>query len=272
MKFTAGAHLPYEEKFTVIIGQGVASALELKVGDSIALLVNTQGGALNTFDFTIVGIFQTFSKEFDERAIRIPLSAAQELLATKAVHSLVFLLRDTMRTDEVAREIMQLYSRKEYEVKTWYELADFYQKTVDLYKRYFYVLYLIILGLVLLSVANNISMTIYERTGEFGTLMALGNRGAAIFKLILAEIFLLGLIGSGAGLLLGGTVAGIISAIGIPMPPMPNTNTGYTARILVIPEEALKSLMIGLIGSIIAAVWPARRASTRRVAEALRHN
>ena len=272
MRFTAGTGLAHNDRYTVILGQGVASALNLKVGDSIALLVNTRGGALNTLDLRIVGVFQTFSKEFDERAIRIPLSTAQELLATQAVHSLVFLLDDTNRTDEVAQQIMQHLPKNEYEVRTWYELADFYQKTVDLYQRYFYVLYLIILGLVLLSVANNINMTIYERTGEFGTLMALGNRRGSVFRLILAETFLLGLFGSIAGLLLGASVAAIISLVGIPMPPMPNTNAGYTAYISIVPAEAFKSLAIGLGGSIVAALWPARKASTRTVAEALRHN
>ena len=54
------------------------------------------------------------------------------------------------------------------------------------------VLQLIILAMVLLSVTNTVNMTIFERTGEFGTMRALGNRGVDVFALILTEGALLG--------------------------------------------------------------------------------
>jgi putative ABC transport system permease protein len=272
IQFTAGTPLANEEKFSIIIGQGVANALNLKVGDSAILLVNTRGGALNTFDFKVVGVFQTFSKEYDDRAVRIPLSAAQDLLATQAAHSLVFLLSDTSYTDEVMRETIRRLPQEKFEVKTWFDLADFYQKSVELYRRYFSVLYLIILGLVLLSVANNVNMTIYERTGEFGTLLALGNRAGYVFKLIVEETFFLGLIGSVLGVVLGIGVALVISTIGIPMPPMPNTNSGYIAHIRIVPREVITAFGIGLFSTVGAAFLPARRASRLPVVEALRHN
>src|SRR6266498_1762021 len=255
-----------------VIGQGVANSLNLKVGDSTTLLVNTRGGAINTFDFKIAGVFQTFSKEFDDRAVRIPLGAAQELLATKAAHSLVFALTDTLHTDDVALELRRILPADQFEIKTWYQLADFYQKAVDLYERYFLVLHIIILGLVLLSVANSVNMTIFERTGEFGTLMALGNRGRAVFKLILQETLILALIGSIAGAVLGVTLALIISAIGIPMPPMPYTNTAYTALIRIVPWELTKAFAIGFCATLCAALLPARRASKLDVVDALRAN
>jgi putative ABC transport system permease protein len=272
INLVAGTHLPNNELHAMMIGQGVANALNLEVGDSAFLLVNTRDGAINTFDFKISGIFQTFSKEFDDRALRISIIAAQELLATKAAHSLVFALTETSHTDAVAQDAIRILPRDEFETKTWYQLADFYQKAVDLYDRYFLVLHIIILGLVLLSVANSVNMTIFERTGEFGTLMALGNRGSAVFKLILQEIFLLALIGSIAGVILGIALAAIISAIGIPMPPMPNTNSGYTALIRIVPSEIAKAFAVGFAATVFAAVYPARRASKLKVVDALRYN
>jgi putative ABC transport system permease protein len=268
----SGSQLTKDEIYTMLVGQGVANSLNLKVGSNATLLVNTRDGALNTYDFKVVGIFQTFSKEFDDRAIRIPLAAAQELLATKAVHSLVFALTDTAFTDKIAQEIDHLLPNDQFELKTWYQLADFYQKAVDLYQRYFLVLHIIILGLVLLSVANSVNVTVYERTGEFGTLMALGNRGRDVFQLVLQETLVLASIGSVAGIALGVTLAVGISAIGIPMPPMPNTNSGYTALIRIVPWELAKAFAIGFSATICAALLPARRASKLKVVEALRYN
>ncbi len=65
--------------------------------------------------------------------------------------------------------------------------------------------------MVLLSVANSVNMAIYERVGEFGTLMALGNKQADIFRLVLMENILLGLLGATVGVLSGMVLAWAIS-------------------------------------------------------------
>ena len=70
----------------------------------------------------------------------------------------------------------QKFSRAGLEVKTWLELNDFYAKTVKMYDVQFGVLRIIILLMVLLSVVNSVNMSVFERVGEFGTMMALGNR------------------------------------------------------------------------------------------------
>lgn len=271
-KITSGKRLTSDIPYGIMLGQGVAEALKLKPGDRASLLVNTPEGAVNSLDFTVVGIFQTASKEYDDRAVRISLSAAEELLGTGAVHRLVIMLNETSASDTVAVRIRQMLTKDGFEVRTWFELADFYQKAIALYERYFTVLQLIILGLILLVVANSVNMTIYQRIGELGTLMAFGNRRRAVLRLVLAENFLLGLIGGGAGALLGIIAACLISAIGIPMPPMPNTNYGYTAAILIVPHEIEASFMIGLVATCLATVLPAWRACRLPIIDALAHN
>ncbi|HEY2918286.1 MAG TPA: FtsX-like permease family protein [Candidatus Binatia bacterium] len=267
-----GRQLEPKEAYGIMLGAGVATALKLHPGDHTTLLLNTPEGALNTLDFKVLGIFQTLSKDYDDRAVRIPLSAAWELLATNAVHSLVFALDSSMATEDVATLLRRQLPPKEFELKTWYELSDFYQKTVELYKRHFGALRLIILGMVLLSVANSVNMNIYERTGEFGTLMALGNRSGQVFRLVIAESVILGLSGGVIGSILGTVAALTISAIGIPMPPMPNTDIAYTAHIQLVPSELAFASLTGFFACILAAIWPARRASRLPVVEALARN
>lgn len=48
-------------------------------------------------DFDVVGTFQSFSKEFDARAVRVPLAAAQELMGTNGANALVVSLKETQR-------------------------------------------------------------------------------------------------------------------------------------------------------------------------------
>ncbi|WP_350282229.1 ABC transporter permease [Nitrosomonas sp.] len=272
IQITEGRQLNDEDTFGILLGKGVAQALQLKRGDPVTLLINTLDGALNSLDFQVTGIFQSFSNDFDARAIRIPLAAAQELLGTQGVNALVISLKHTEETDQIAAQLKQSLKSSGLEIRTWVELNDFYEKTVEMYKGQFGVLQIIILIMVLLSVANSVNMSIFERVGEFGTMMALGNDSNQIFRLIISENLLLGLIGGGLGVGIGVLLATAISAIGIPMPPPPNADLGYIARIQIVPSVLLLALGIGFTATVLAAILPARHVSRIPVVDALRQN
>ena len=68
-------------------------------------MVNTADGAMNTLDFEVIGVFQTFSKDYDARAVKIPLPAARELLDRKGANVLVVALKRTQDTERVARTL-----------------------------------------------------------------------------------------------------------------------------------------------------------------------
>jgi putative ABC transport system permease protein len=272
MSFIAGHTLRDDDPFGVIVGEGVAAALQLKPGSPLNLTVTTPDGALNTLEFTVTGVFRSFSKDYDDRAVRIPQAAAQELLYTPAVHSLVVALDDTVYTDAVVDQLRKQLDPLGYEVKSWQELADFYNKTVALYKRQFGALQFIILIMLVLSVASTVNMVVYERTGEFGTLLAFGLKRRQIFRLVLLENALLGLIGGVLGVVAGLALAAAISGIGLPMPPPPGSNAAYTASIRIVPWIFGMAALIGAAAATLAAILPGRRASRLAVVDALRHN
>jgi putative ABC transport system permease protein len=238
----------------------------------VTVLVNTAEGAMNTLDFEVVGVFQSFSKDYDARAVKVPLAAAQELLAARGVNLLVLSLERTRDTAAVVAQARELAARRGLDVKAWSELNDFYEKTVELYDRQFGVLRLIILAMVLLSVVNSVNMSLFERVGEFGTMRAVGDRGRKIFLLVMIEGAILGLLGAAVGVLLGIAVAVAISVIGIPMPPPPNANLGYTAAIRLVPAVIAGAFLTGWIATLLASLLPAWRVSRIPVVEALRQN
>lgn len=272
VSIVAGRQLEDKDTFGIMLGFGVAQALKLKPADHVTLLANTFDGALNSIDLEVIGVFKSFSSDYDARAVKIPLAASQELLATQGVNALVISLKKTEDTFRIAELLKERLEISGLEIKTWIELNDFYEKTVELYGRQLSFLQLIILIMVLLSVLNSVNMSAFERTGEFGTMMALGNRSSHVFRLIVTENFLLGVIGSSLGLGLGIGLALIISAIGISMPPPPNSNLGYTAHIQIVPGVLLVSFAIGIAATVLAAIIPGRHISRIPVADALRRN
>lgn len=271
LNYIEGRPLNSSDTGSVVVGEGVAKSLGLRVGDRITLVITLAAGAVNTLDFELVGIFQSFSRDFDARAVRIPLPAAMELMDTQAANVIIAMLDHTEDTNATVKLLKQHFSEKKLDAIAWNELSDFYEKTVDLYDRQFGVLRLIILVMVLLSVVNSVNMTLFERTREFGTLRAIGDRSTDIFRLIVAECACLGLIGALSGMLLGCLMALLISAIGIPMPPPPNANLGYTALIRLDTISVLSAGIIGFAACLLASLLPAHRASKLDIGEALRH-
>ena len=268
MRIVAGRTLLDGDSDGAIVGNGLARALGVGPGDRVVLLASTSDSALNTLDLQVVGVFESFSRDYDARALRIPLQAARQLLDTRGANIVVVSLARTQDTDSIASTLRSTLPVG-LELKTWTQINDFYAKTVDLYDRQFAFLRLIVLLMVLLSVANAVNMSVFERVQEFGTMRALGNRGGTVFRLVVAENVALGAIGGALGVVVGILLALLISSIGIPMPPPPNANSGYTAHIRLVPVEALLAFLTALVATVAAGLVPARKASRMSVVEAL---
>ena len=269
---TAGRQLTNKDRDGILLGDGVAKTLGLKPGDRVTLVMTAAEGAMNTLDFEVIGVFQSFSKDFDSRAVRIPLPSAQELLVTKGANLMVLALHKTEDTSKVVARLTGELQGGPLDLRSWSSLSDFYDKAVQLYDRQFGVLQMIILLMVLLSVANSVNMSVFERQGEFGTMQALGNRSGDLVRLIITESAIIGLAGALLGILLGVLAALAISAIGIPMPPPPNANLGYTAYIRIVPFNLLTSGLVGFVGTVLASIVPAFKVTRVPVVDALRQN
>jgi len=273
LRISAGRRLTPSDHYAVVVGHGVASALKLKPGDRAVAVVSTSDGATNTVDLEVVGLFQTFSKDYDNRAIKMPLEAARELLNTKSANTLVISLKRTADTERVAAILTERTVWRDQEVRRWDQLNDFFPKTVALYKRLFGGLQLIILLMVLLSVVNAVNTSVFERVAEFGTARALGNRGETVFRLVMLENMMLGLIGAVIGVALSFAVSYSVKALGgIPMPPPPNADLPYTAFIRIDVDAIRMGLAVTFAATMLAALVPAIRVSRVKVVEALRQS
>lgn len=270
VRVAGGRRLTSKDHYHAFLGEGAAQALKLKTGDRAILVVTTADGAMNSLDLDVVGTFQSFSKDYDNRAIQIPLATAQELLNSKGANTLVLSLKHTPQTDRIAGILGERTIWRDQEVRKWYELNDFYPKTVQMYDRQFGGLLLIILLMVLLSVMNAVNMTIFERTAEFGTARALGNRGTDVFQMVILENILMGLVGGALGVALGVALAYAISSVGIPMPPPPNADLGYMAYIRIKPSACVGAFVSGFLAAVLASVLPAVRVARMPITDALR--
>jgi putative ABC transport system permease protein len=266
----AGRPLDTSNPRQILVGEGLATSLEVRPGDSAVLLVNLPRGGINATDVVVGGVFRTVSKAYDDAAIRIPLGLAQELLKTTSTDKWVITLDRTESTDETLAALRHAPSLVGLEFTPWRALADFYNKAVELYARQFAVMQALIAIIIVLSIQNTMMMSVYERTSEIGTMMAIGTSRAAILRMFITEGVVLGVIGGLLGVAVGFLVNAAVSLVGIPMPPAPGMAHGFLAQSSFGLALALPAFLLAVITTCIAAVIPAIVASRLIIVDALR--
>lgn len=272
LAFDAGVDLQTDVPNGVILGRGLAHQLGAALGDTVVLLVNGRGGSVNAVEASVQGIFATQIKAADDVGLRVQIPLARKLMRVTGSHEWVMLLDDSDRVDETVSGLRAKFDAKRYEVVPWYDLADFYNKTVKLLNSQMGVVRLMVGLIIVLGISNMLVMNVLERTGEIGTLMALGSKRRGIVGLFVSEGFFLGFIGGVAGMVLGILLAYGISKVGIPMPPPPGRSVGYSAEILLTWPLCLMAFVISFGTTLIASLYPAWKASRLVVVDALRHN
>lgn len=256
----------------IVLGAGLAANLGVKSGDTVVLLTNTTSGGINAVEGHVRGLVSAYMKAFDDSLLRVDIKLARQLLRTSGAHLWVATLHDTDLTETAMRRLEVEGELAGFEVLPWSKLADFYNKTVELFSKQIGVVKLIIGAIIILSIGNTMTMSVLERTIEIGTAMALGVRRRRILGLFLLEGVLLGIIGGIVGVAAGYLAASIISHIGIPMPPAPGMSRGFIAAIRITPGIVLDALLLAVSTTLLASIYPAWRASRLVIVDALRHN
>ncbi len=105
-------------------------------------------------------------------------------------------------------------------------------------------------------IANSLSITIAQRTREFGTLRTLGASRRQVRRAILVESFVVGLVASVIGLLVGlGLAQGLFALFNAAGLTLPNTGT------VIKPRTVILAILVGVIVTMLASLRPAVRAT-----------
>ncbi len=238
----------------------------------MVLVANTATGGINAVEVKVRGLFATITKAYDDSALRVPIPMARQLMRVSGSDSYALLLDRTESTDAVIDKLRRQLPGQALEIVPWYQLADFYNKTAELFSRQVDVLRVIIAVIIVLSISNSMMMSVLERTGEIGTALALGTRRSQILRQFLVEGGSLGVFGGVLGLIGGYAIARLVSVVGIPMPAPPGMAFGYTAQIAVTVPMALQAAALAVATTMVASLYPAWIASRMNIVDALRHN
>lgn len=256
---------------SVVLGEGLAASLDARIGDKVVLLATTGSSGINAVELSVAGTFTTPVKAYDDSALRVPIETARKLMRVDGATSWVVLLDNTDHTEIAVKALRASLASDSYEVIPWSDLADFYNKTVELFGTQVMVVRTLIAIIVVLSISNTLSMAVMERTIEIGTSMALGIRRKGILALFIWEGITLGFIAGVLGVSIAVLLGAAISAVGIPMPPPPGMARGYIAEIDISSALAMDGFLLAFVTTVVASILPAWKASRMNIVDALRH-
>lgn len=221
-----------------IVGAEVAQKLWLKVGVSVELLGK---------QFRVIGVLPT-TGTIDDSRVFAHLHSVQELAKTGEVVSAIEVMGCC---EDAAGQLVPELSKLLPDARV-VTISQVVQTQVGV-NRLMARSSLLVLGVLVLvggiSVASATSSNVRERRREIGTLMALGATPRFISGLFLLKAIWLGLAGGIGGCLLGLALAMLLGPVwaGVVVTPLVGTVALATA--------------VALLVTIIAAYWPAHRAS-----------
>ena len=267
---------PYSEgdAAEVSIGVGLARKLHLKVGDNVTLLTTYGQNAVNAVDADIVGIFESGVEAIDALAVTIPMDATKKLLnvSDDAAHTAVVVLDRTSRTQETAAAIRQLAASRNWpiQVETWDQLSPVYHKVVQLFSAILVFLRVAIILVVVFSITNTITMTVYERFREIGSIRAIGTSRGGVTALFILEGAMIGLLGAFVGAAMSNVPRLVLNGLHITLPPPPILTIGLPLLVLFRPFAIALSILAATGLAVFASIYPARNAGRVEIVSALR--
>ncbi|MDE0645068.1 MAG: FtsX-like permease family protein [Gammaproteobacteria bacterium] len=209
----AGQYLPtYNEAY---IGSALARNLDVTIGDELVILGSDRLGSVAATIVLVGGIFESGNTELDRTIVHVPIELFNEVFEmSNTIHRVVIMVSNPLAMKGIERDINHLL-KSDQKLRNWQELMPEINESITLDRISNGIVYSVLIVIVVLSIANTFTMTMFERTREFGILRALGMQNPSIFAMFSFESFFMWLVGSTIGLGLSLAVILPLSKYGI---------------------------------------------------------
>ena len=226
---------------------------DLKVGDDITL-----EGAASTQELTITGM----SSDAIGTPLLVDWSTGESLLGPLQIQQVSIAIEDGYEAADVQTAITDALATEFplVQVQTADQTAQFAKQFVDIFLNIITVMLAAALIIAVLGVANTLLLSVTERTREIGLLRAVGLRRASVWRMITLESVVMALFGTVLGMILGVSIgAALVVSL---------KDQGITG--FAIPwVNLIIYTVIAVIAGIVAAIWPAFRASRLDILKAI---
>jgi putative ABC transport system permease protein len=274
-----GDYLNGNDSHQALVGKILARNLRVDVGDELTLLGQGRDGSIAATVVKIKGVYNSGIDDFDRSSIHIPLKTFQEVYSMQgAIHEVVVIAVSLADVADIKTALKSavpaVKSKKPLTVLDWNELMPGLRQSIEMDLVSGLIFYLLLVLVVAFSILNTFLMAIFERTREFGVLMAIGTTPGRLTKVLLIESMTLTAIGIVAGIIIGSLITLYFQAHGIDFSGASEllSQFGITGRMY--PKLSLLSATCGPLAvwviTFLAALYPALKVRRMQPVEAMR--
>lgn len=273
-RVTQGAYLNPGDK-AVLLGDGLAKYLRLKVGDTVVLLGQGYHGASAAGKYPVQGIVKFGSPDLSKQLIFMPLKEAQWFYAMpNKVSGLILHFKEPALSKAVTDDL-RVKLGEAYEVLHWTEHNPELANMIKTDRMEGWVFMFILYLVIAFGIFSTILMMLEERRHEFGVLIAIGMKRIRLAAMVFTEVVIISLLGAFIGMFGAFPVCLYFNIhpieLGGEMQQM-TEDYGMEAvmRSSVAPEIFIQQAIIVAILAIVIAFYPYVKLTRLRAIDAMR--
>lgn len=261
----------------VAIGRTLAKQLDTKIGDCLQITSPLIGFSLGASggrapiakQFRVIAVFEAGFEQYDSKLVYTDIYEAQTFYEQgDSVTGVEMKVNDIDRAREISKEIEVRLANGIYHTMDWKELNHGLFTALLIQQIAMSIVLALIVVVAAFTVIATLVMVVLEKKKEIALLKALGASDDAILRIFLYQGAIIGLFGTGLGMLLGLAACKGLLAYGFPLDP----KVYFISRlpVNVRPHEFIVTGVIALVICLIATVFPALYAARLRPSDGLR--
>jgi len=269
-----GEYFTREDENVIIIGEPLADRLTIQLHDKVLLSCIASDGTPVSMSLTVKALFSTQFSSYDSTMVFLPLRKAQDMLKMDGITEIVVMIDNPEKVEDVTADIASTLQNKgyTYEVLHWEELAPELAQFAEMEKSMSFLFMSIVVIVAAIGILNTMLMAVYERIKEVGVMAAFGYKSQSILVLFMLEGLIIGVIGAVIGCILGLGITYYLSQVGM---TFAGADVVEFMESHIYPRlsalDVVFPFFFAVTVTLLAALYPAYRASQLEPVEALRH-
>ena len=268
---------------TAAIGSRMAQRMGLGLGSQITLIspkgaATAIGSVPRVQSFTVGAIFEVGMYEYDNSFVYIPLADAQAYFQLPERVNAVEILVDDPERIGTYRSALEARLEGPLRLVDWQQLNSHFFAALQVERNVMFLILTLIILVAAFNIITGITMLVKSKVRDIAIMRSMGATQGAILRVFFLSGASIGMVGTLAGFLLGLAFALNIDTIRLGLERMLGAEL-WSAEIRFLSQlpakvetgDVFSVVLMGLVLSFLATVYPAWRAARLDPVEALRY-
>tara|TARA_R110002050_G_scaffold56512_3_gene127100 strand:- start:51530 stop:52750 length:1221 start_codon:yes stop_codon:yes gene_type:complete len=201
-KIVAGAYIETVNDNAIVLGEGLAAQLKLKVNDILVLLGQGYHASSAAAKFRVKGVVKLGAIELNNNVVYMPLQQSQYMHgAENRLTSVSVMLDKTTDLERLKHSLQESIDSDKYEVMSWKEMMPEIDQFIEADSTGHYIIIGVLYFIISFGLFGTLLMMIFERKHELGILIAIGMKKRLLALVLLLESIMISLIGCFTGVI-----------------------------------------------------------------------